>query len=78
MEYFTAMIIAYTLRDVPFEAVVYYESERQCSDAMMEGYGFFKTVYNSERDTDISCVATEVVSKSNKPILRPKNLKVSK
>ena len=74
MEFFTAMIIIYTLRDVPFEAIVYYETERKCSDAMMDGSEFFKTIYKSERDTHISCVPSDIVSFSPSPKLRPKNL----
>ena len=70
MEYFTAMVIAYTLRDIPFETVVYYENERQCSDAMMAGADFFKTIYKVERDSHISCIPTEIASSSPRPKLR--------
>ena len=78
MEYFTAMVIAYTLRDVPFEAIVYYENERKCSDAMMAGADFYKTIYKSERDSHISCIPTEIASASPSPKLRPNNLQVTK
>jgi hypothetical protein len=72
MEFFTAMLIVYTLRDVQFEAEIYYETERKCGDALMDGSNFFKTIYKSERDTLIRCIPTDIPSTSPSPKLRPK------
>ena len=73
MEYFTAMLIVYTLRDVQFEAEIYYESERKCGDAMMDGIEFYKTIYKHERDTLIRCIPTDIPSTSPRPKLRKTN-----
>jgi len=73
MEYFTAMLIVYTLRDVQFEAEIYYETERLCGDALMDGSDFFKTIYKHERDTLIRCIPTDIPSKSSRPRLRRTN-----
>ncbi len=73
MEYFTAMIIVYSLRDVQFEAEIYYETEKLCGDALMDGSDFYKTIYKNERDTLIRCVPTDIPSTSPRPKLRRTN-----
>ena len=37
IEYFTAMVIAYSVQDQEFETAVWFQSEKHCSSAMNSG-----------------------------------------
>lgn len=77
MEFFTALIITYTLEtnnvrfmDQEHHAVIWFETEKQCEQALRMDK-FFDVIYQGSPDVHISCMKSERLSQSIKPRLRP-------
>ena len=74
IEYFTALVIAYTLHGHDIEIAVWFESERHCSRAMENRSGDFMYDYLYDlygNDISMGCYTTDKVSKLIKPKPRP-------
>lgn len=75
IEYFTAMVISYSVQDLEIETAVWFESEKHCSTAMNSGSadGIYNHLYDLYgNDIMMVCQKTDVVSKLIKPKLRPR------
>lgn len=77
MEFFTALVIYYTLdtNNVQFvdkeqTAIIWFETKKGCQDAIRH-QDFFGLIYENILDTHISCMESKILSKSIKPRLRP-------
>ena len=77
MEFFTALIVTYTLdtnnvrfMDQEHHAVIWFETEKQCEQALRMDE-FFDVIYQDSKDVHISCMKSERLSQSIKPRLRP-------
>jgi len=74
IEYFTALVIAYTLHGHDIEIAVWFESEKHCSRAMENRSGDFMYDYLYDlygNDISMGCYTTDKVSKLIKPKPRP-------
>jgi len=74
IEYFTALVIAYTVQDYKIETAVWFESERHCYSAMNGGSadGIYNHLYDLYgNDIMMVCDTTDKVSKYIKPRPRP-------
>lgn len=74
IEYFTALVISYSVQDYKIETTVWFESERHCQTAMDSGstdglYNFLYDYYGN--DIMAVCHVSEVKSKNVRPKLRP-------
>jgi hypothetical protein len=75
IEYFTAMIISYSVQDLEIETAVWFESEKHCSTAMNSGSadGIYNHLYDLYgNDIMMVCQKTDAVSKLIRPKLRPR------
>jgi len=75
IEYFTAMVISYSVQDLEIETAVWFESEKHCSTAMNSGSadGIYNHLYDLYgNDIMMVCQKTDVVSKLIRPKLRPR------
>jgi len=78
IEYFTALVISYGLRDQPVEAVVWFENQRECQHVMQADladplYNYLMELYG--RGIMMRCEVSEEVSRELlRPRLRPKGL----
>jgi len=77
MEFFTALIITYTLdttsvrfMDQEHRAIIWFETKDQCQQAIRK-HDFFDLIYGSILDTHIACKESRFLSQSIKPRLRP-------
>ena len=78
IEYFTALVIAYTVQGHNIETSVWFESEKHCWRAMENRsadfmYDYLYDLYGN--DIMMGCYPTDKVSKLIKPKLRPKKEK---
>ena len=74
IEYFTALVIAYTLHGHDIETAVWFESEKHCAKAMENRSADFMYDYLFDlygHDISMGCYTTDKVSKLIKPKLRP-------
>ena len=74
IEYFTAMVISYSVQDLEIETAVWFESEKHCSTAMNSGSadGIYNHLYDLYgNDIMMTCETTDKVSKYIRPRLRP-------
>ncbi len=74
MEYFTALVIAYTLQGHDIETAVWFESEKHCLQAMNNRspdkmYNYLYDLYGGE--ISMGCYPTKKVSKIVKPKIKP-------
>ena len=75
IEYFTAMVISYSVQDLEIETAVWFESEKHCSTAMNSGSadGIYNHLYDLYgNDIMMVCQKTDAVSKLIRPKLRPR------
>lgn len=78
IEYFTAMVIAYTVQDQKIETTVWFQSEKHCFSAMNSGSadGIYNHLYDLYgNDIMMTCQTTNKISKLLKPKLRPEKEK---
>jgi len=74
IEYFTAMVIAYTVQDHDVETAVWFRSEKHCASAMNSGSadGIYNHLYDLYgNDIMMTCQTTDRVSRLIRPKLRP-------
>ena len=74
IEYFTALILSYTLHGNDIDTIVWFESEKHCSTAMNSRtfdnfYDHMFELYGN--DIMMSCYVSERQSKLIRPKLRP-------
>jgi len=74
IEYFTALVIAYTIQGHEIETAVWFENERQCSTAMNNRstdmlYDYLYDLYGS--NIMMGCYPSDEVSKLARPKIRP-------
>ncbi len=74
IEYFTALVIAYTLHGHDIETAVWFESERHCMKAMSSRtfdhmYDHIYELYGN--DISMYCVVSNARSKLVRPQVRP-------
>ena len=75
IEYFTALILSYTLHGNDIDTIVWFESEKHCSTAMNSGSadGIYNHLYDLYgNDIMMMCHKSNTVSKLIKPKLRPR------
>ena len=75
IEFFTALVIEYTVQDHEIETTVWFESEKHCSSAMNSGSadGIYNHLYDLYgNDIMMVCHKSTTVSKLIKPKLRPR------
>ena len=68
MEYFTIMILTYTLAGEPFQSKILYTSYKRCGDALVSVHD---TIYEMDRGAMAQCEITDIPSKSIRPKARP-------
>jgi len=74
IEYFTAMVIVYTVQGHEIETAVWFESEKHCYSAMNSGSadGIYNHLYDLYgNDIMMGCYPSEKESKVIKPKVRP-------
>jgi hypothetical protein len=74
IEYFTALVISYTVQDHEIDTTVWFESEKHCASAMSGGSadGIYNHLYDLYgNDIMMTCEASDKVSKYIRPRLRP-------
>lgn len=74
IEYFTALVLSYTLHNHEIDTVVWFESEQHCMKAMSSRTfdHFYDHIYELYgNDISMYCVVSEARSKLVKPQLRP-------
>lgn len=74
IEFFTALVIAYTVQDYEIETTVWFESEKHCASAMRGGSadGIYNHLYDLYgNDIMMTCETSSRVSKYVRPKLRP-------
>ena len=74
IEYFTALVIAYTVQNQQIETALWFQSERHCASAMNSGSadGIYNHLYDLYgNDLMMICQPTDKVSKLIKPKIRP-------
>ena len=76
MEFFTAFYIEYTVRDMDIQTYILLPSYEACQVFIRDNENMSEYM-NVDGDLDMWCLDTGVMSKSIKPILRPKNLRQS-
>ena len=74
IEYFTALVIAYTLQGHDIETAVWFESEKHCTKAMENRsadmmYDYLYDLYGNE--ISMGCYPSNKVSKLVRPRVRP-------
>ena len=75
IEYFTALVISYTVQDHEIDTTVWFESEKHCASAMNSGSadGIYNHLYDLYgNDIMMVCHKSTTVSKLIKPKLRPR------
>jgi hypothetical protein len=74
IEFFTALVIEYTVQDHEIETTVWFESEKHCASAMSGGSadGIYNHLYDLYgNDIMMTCETSSKVSKYVRPRLRP-------
>ena len=74
IEYFTALILSYTLHGNDIDTIVWFESEKHCASAMNSGSadGIYNHLYDLYgNDIMMTCETSSRVSKYVRPKLRP-------
>jgi len=74
IEYFTALLISYSVQDQKIDTAVWFESEKHCASAMNSGSadGIYNHLYDLYgNDIMMTCQTTDKVSKLIKPRIRP-------
>ena len=75
IEYFTALVISYSVQDREIDTAVWFESEKHCSSAMNSGSadGIYNHLYDLYgNDIMMVCQKTDTISKLVRPRLRPR------
>tara|TARA_R100000951_G_scaffold67542_1_gene56983 strand:+ start:5404 stop:5715 length:312 start_codon:yes stop_codon:yes gene_type:complete len=70
MEFFTALIIYYSVNGLPDRSVIWFESFSQCEQALRVD-DFFDKIYSDASHMHVACKKTNTLSKSIKPKSRP-------
>jgi len=74
IEYFTALVIEYTVQKQEIETSIWFQSEKHCYSAMNSGSadGIYNHLYDLYgNDIMMTCHVTDKVSKLIRPKLRP-------
>ena len=70
IEYFTALVLSYTLHNHEINTVVWFESERHCMNAMSSRtFDHMYELYGN--DISMWCLPSDVQSKLVRPRVRP-------
>lgn len=78
IEYFTALVIEYSVQDHEIETAVWFESEKHCSSAMNSGSadGIYNHLYDLYgNDIIMMCHRSDTVSKLVRPRAKPREEK---
>jgi len=72
--YFTALVVSYAINGEPAKAVVWYDRERHCQEAMNDGLAdpLYAQLYELYDDLMMECHVSDQASFILKPRLRPK------
>jgi len=70
MEFFTALMITYTLRGIDIETYLILPDYEACQIAIRDNEHMYK-YFNADSDVDMYCIRTNTLSRSIKPKLRP-------
>lgn len=74
IEYFTALLISYSVQDQKIDTAVWFESEKHCASAMNSGSadGIYNHLYDLYgNDIMMTCQTTDKVSSLIRPRIRP-------
>ena len=74
IEYFTALVISYTVENYEIDTVMWFQTEKHCTSAMNSGSadGLYNHLYDLYgNDIMMVCQTSNTVSKKVKPKLRP-------
>ena len=75
IEYFTALVISYSVQDREIDMAVWFQSEKHCESAMNSGSadGIYNHLYDLYgNDIMMVCQKTDTISKLVRPKLRPR------
>jgi len=70
MQFFTALMITYTLRGIDIETYLILPDYEACQIAIRDNEDMYKYFY-ADSDVDMYCIRTNTLSRSIKPKLRP-------
>ena len=70
MEFFTALIVTYTLRGIDIETALLLPDYEACQIAIRDNEDMYK-YFNVDSDVDMYCIRTNTLSRSIRPKLRP-------
>ena len=70
MEFFTALVIEYTLRGIDVEAYLSLPDYDACQIAIRDNEDMYK-YFHADSDVNMYCIKTGKLSRSIKPKLRP-------
>ena len=68
MEFFTALVLVYQLRNTETEIMIWFEDYQSCYEAQYAA----DELYNLSQGTQMFCLESDVASRSIKPRLKPK------
>jgi len=74
IEYFTALLISYSVQDQKIDTAVWFESEKHCASAMNSGSadGIYNHLYDLYgNDIMMTCQTTDKVSRLIRPRIKP-------
>ena len=74
IEYFTALLISYSVQDQKIDTAVWFESEKHCASAMNSGSadGIYNHLYDLYgNDIMMTCQTTDKVSRLIRTRIRP-------
>lgn len=72
MEYFTALIFAYTLNGMPVESLIVFDTYDQCEAALRLSDGLYTAVEAAHGDAVMTCRKSSVPSRATvRPKARP-------
>lgn len=75
MEYFTALVIAYTLQQQPVETLIIFESRAQCEEALRASGPLYDAIDRDYEETSMKCERSGVASRwTVRPKMRPDHL----
>lgn len=70
IEFFTALVIYYPIRDEEMSAVIWFDSYAKCEKVLRSDA--LHIIYENQKDVHIMCDQTKSISKSLRPKARPK------
>jgi len=68
MDFFTALVLVYQLRNTEAELLIWFEDYNTCYEAMYAA----DELYNLSQGTEMFCLESDVASQSIRPKLKPK------